>query len=94
MIAPVFSMPHTKATPEHERPTLDQLRQQGGALPQISVQITGNWESGADFTVEVFGDTDDVRETIEPQRQRQSSYHRSEKDFRYVNSNLTELGKR
>ena len=62
-------MPHKKATPEAERPTLENLRSQELWLKHqqtITVQVTGIWEdSGGDFSVTLTGDKTDVNEAIE-----------------------------
>ena len=62
-------MPHNKATPETERPTLENLRSQAawiGHQQTITVEVTGKWsDSVADFSVKITGDTTDVDETVE-----------------------------
>ena len=66
-------MGHTKATPTHERPTLENLRSQEAWVRHqqtITVEVTGiEWEdtdSVADFSVKITGDKAiDVDETIE-----------------------------
>ena len=59
-------MPHKRPTPDHLRPTLEQLQQKANRLnPQqhIVATIAGNWqENGADFSVTLAGHRADVFE--------------------------------
>ena len=62
-------MPHNKATPDAERPTIDTLIRQGalaGIQPIKTIEVTGKWSDGlADFSVTLTGDKTDVDETLQ-----------------------------
>ena len=65
-------MGHTKATPEHQRPTLETLRSQelwNAYLQDCTVEVSGLWESdgeggGAEFKVTITGHAADVDEVV------------------------------
>ena len=63
-------MPHQKATPEHQRPTLEELRRHTHKPVWIAMKITGYWETLPDgtrpaFEVNISGEASDVNESIE-----------------------------
>lgn len=62
-------MSHTRATPNTQRPTLDELRIHDRFVQRhqrISAVIQGLWEDSEEpFKIQVTGDYDDVLETFE-----------------------------
>lgn len=62
-------MSHKKATPDHERPTLDELAMHHAVerkYTKLHAVIRGLWdETEEHFSVEIKGDFDDVVEVFE-----------------------------
>ena len=63
-------MPHKQATPDSERPTIEELQRRTYKPVWIAMKVTGYWETLPDgtrpaFEVTLTGETSDVNESIE-----------------------------
>ena len=72
-------MPHTKPTPENERPTIEDLRRATHKPVWVVMRITGYWEQESDglrpeFEVSISGDSVDVNEAIESLKENGNLY--------------------
>ena len=61
-------MAHTQATPEHQRPTIEELRAKYKPQKFVTAKIVGEWENNATFAIQVTGEESDVDEAIESLR--------------------------